>query len=150
MKTYQTAAELAATVGEKQGPSGWLMVTQEMIDTFAKASGDYQWIHVDTERAATEMPDGKTIAHGFLVMSLVSTLQPHIYVVNSKSILNVGVDRLRFLSSVPVGSRIRLWMEVLETEEKGGGLRIAARATIEMEGAHKPALIYELILLYFD
>lgn len=150
MKTYQTAAELAATVGEKQGPSEWLMVTQEMIDTFAKASGDYQWIHVDAERAANEMPEGKTIAHGFLIMSLVSALQPSIYVVNAKSILNVGIDRLRFLSSVPVGARIRLWMEVLDSERKGEGLRIPARATIEMEGAEKPALIFDLILLYFD
>lgn len=149
-KIYETGAELAATKGVRQGPSEWLTITQEMIDKFAEASGDYQWIHCDPERAAREAPGGKTIAHGFLVLSLISTLQPDIYVVNSRSILNVGVDRLRFLASVPVGSRIRLWMEVLDSEEKGAGIRIPARATFEMEGSDKPAMVADLILLYFD
>lgn len=150
VKTFKNAAQLSATIGQKQGPSSWLTVTQEMIDKFADASGDYQWIHCDPERAAKETPGGKTIAQGFLVLSLISTLQPDIYVVESKSILNVGVDRLRFLASVPVGSKIRLWMEVLNSEQKGAGVRIAARATFEIEGTEKPAMIADVILLYFD
>ena len=149
-KIYETAAQLADTKGAVQGPSDWLTVTQEMIDKFADASGDFQWIHCDPERVAREVPGGKTIAHGFLILSLISTLQPQIYVVNSKSILNVGLDRLRFLASVPVGSRIRLLMEVLESEAKGGGLRITGRATFEIEGQEKPAMVADLILLYFD
>jgi len=149
-KIYETGAQLAATKGLQQGPSGWLTITQEMIDKFAEASGDYQWIHCDPERAVKEAPGGKTIAHGFLVLSLISTLQPDIYVVNSRSILNVGVDRLRFLAPVPVGSRIRLWMEILDSEPKGEGIRIPGRATFEIEGSDKPAMIADLILLYFD
>lgn len=149
-KVYNTGAELAATEGERQGPSEWLTVTQAMIDKFAEASGDYQWIHCDPERAAKEAPGGKTIAHGFLSLSLVSTLQPQIYVVESKSILNVGLDRMRFLAPVPEGSRMRLWMEVLKSEPQGAGIRVLQRATFEIEGVEKPALIADMILLYFD
>src|SRR3546814_589814 len=112
-----------------------------MLDHVPDTRGDQQQTHCDPERAAKEAPGGKTIAHGFLSLSLVSTLQPQIYVVESKSILNVGLDRMRFLAPVPEGSRMRLWMEVLKSEPQGAGIRVLQRATFEIEGVEKPALI---------
>lgn len=150
MRDYANAAELAQTIGEKQGPSGWLDITQERINAFAEATGDYQWIHCDPERAAKEAPGGKTIAHGFLTLSLLGTLAPQIYNVNASRIINVGSDRVRFLSPVPVGSRLRLFMTVKSSEPANGGLKIVAEASFEVEGSERPALVADLIFLYFD
>jgi acyl dehydratase len=150
MRDYANAAELATTVGEKQGPSDWLDITQERINDFAKATGDFQWIHCDPERAAKEAPGGKTIAHGFLTLSLLGTLAPQIYNVNASRIINVGSDRVRFLAPVPVGSRIRLFMTVKSSEPASGGLKIIAEASFEIEGSERPAMIADLIFLYFD
>lgn len=150
MQEYGSVAELELTVGVKQGPSDWLEVTQERIDAFATATGDYQWIHCDPERAAREAPGGKTIAHGFLTLSLLGALAPQVYTVKASRTLNVGADRLRFVTPVPVGSRIRVWMTVKGGEPAAGRHKILAEAIFEIEGSDRPALIADLIFLYFE
>ncbi|GGC78139.1 MaoC family dehydratase [Chelatococcus reniformis] len=150
MIAFDSPAVLASRVGEALGPGDWTTVTQEMIDRFADATGDRQWIHVDVERARREAPDGKTIAHGYLLLSLLGVLQPTIYTVKASRILNYGINRLRFLAPVPSGARVRLSETVKAAEPVSGGLRIATEATIELEGAPKPALIAEIVFLYFD
>lgn len=150
MRSYHNAAALAATVGERQGPSDWLVIDQGTIDGFADVTGDRQWIHVDRARAKREMPDGKTIAHGYLTLSLLGTLMPTVLSVNSKQVLNVGLDRLRFLSPIPEGSRIRLYVTVLKAKPVDMGLRMNIAAQFEIEGCDRPAMIAELVLLYID
>ena len=108
MRIFESPSALGKAVGERIGPGEWITVTQKMIDDFANATGDHQWIHVDVERAKREAPGGKTIAHGYLVMSIIGVLQPTIYKVHSSRTLNYGINKLRFLNAVPVDSRIRL------------------------------------------
>ncbi|WP_375394391.1 MaoC family dehydratase [uncultured Sphingomonas sp.] len=150
MRQFENAAAFAATMGEPHGPSDWVTVTQSMIDDFAKATGDRQWIHVDVERAAREAPGGTTIAHGYLTLSLLGTLMPLVFDVRAARIINVGSNRLRFLAPVPVGARLRLTMTAREAEPTSGGLKITCEAQFEIEGAKKPALIADLIILYID
>lgn len=146
---FNTPAEIEAYVGRSLGPSDWLEVTQGMIDDFARSTGDSQWIHVDVERAAREMPGGRTIAHGFLVVSLFGRLQPLLFSVeNVSSIVNYGSDKARFLAPVPSGSRIRLSQVVRSVERKGSEFRVKLDSTFELEGASKPALFIEVIWLY--
>jgi acyl dehydratase len=149
MRTYASPQELAAELGNTIGPSDWLPIDQDQINAFANATGDRQWIHVDVERAAREMPDGKTIAHGYLLLSLLGKLQPDIYAVTARRVLNVGLNKMRFLMPVPVGSRIRLKETVKAVEESKGGLRITNEAVVELQGSVQPALIAEIIFLYF-
>lgn len=150
MLHFDNAADYAATAGQTHGPSDWIEVTQAMIDAFANATGDRQWIHVDPARAAREAPGGRTIAHGYLTLSLLGTLMPRILEVRASRIINVGANRMRFLAPVPVGSRLRLGMTVLGSEPASGGVRVMSEAAFEVEGASKPALVAEIIFLYFD
>jgi acyl dehydratase len=150
MQHFENAAALGASEGRPMPPSEWLEVTQTMIDDFAKATGDYQWIHVDTARAVREMPGGKTIAHGLLTLSLVGALSPHIFSVKAKRVLNVGSNKVRFLTPVPVGSRIRLMMTVKSSDQNSLGTRIHCEAAMEMEGCERPAMVAEVISLYID
>jgi acyl dehydratase len=149
-RRFASAKELAATQGEELGPGEWLTVTQEMINGFADVTGDHQWIHVDPERAAREAPGGTTIAHGMLTLSLMGALSPSVYTVDAERIVNVGSNRLRYLSPVPPGSRLRQRQRVVSAEASNGGLRVTAEVTIELEGAAKPALVAEMVFLYFD
>ncbi|GAA2862576.1 3-hydroxyacyl-thioester dehydratase HtdZ [Pseudonocardia halophobica] len=149
-RMFASATDLVATAGEELGPGDWFTVTQDVIDRFADATGDHQWIHVDPERAAREAPGGTTIAHGMLTFSLLGTLQPSVYQVAAQSILNVGANRLRFLSPVPVDSRIRLREGVVDGQETAAGLRVTSSVTIEIEGAPKPAMVAEIVFLYRD
>lgn len=150
MQIFENAGELAKLVGSTLGPSEWLTITQEMIDGFARSTGDDQWIHVDPERAKREAPGGKTIAHGFLTLSLIGRMQPTIYSVKAKRTLNYGLNKLRFLNAVPVGSRVRLIEVVKAADAVSNGLRITNEITIEIEGAERPALVAEILFLYFD
>ena len=150
MRHFTSVAALAATVGESFGPSHWVEVTQQMIDDFARTTGDAQWIHVDVERAAREAPGGTTIAHGYLLLSLLGRMLPDLYSVEAGTILNYGSNKLRFLAAVPSGSRIRLHMVTRAAEPVAGGYRIISEATVEIHGAAKPALVAEIIFLYFD
>jgi acyl dehydratase len=138
-------------VGTTIGPGDWLTVDQAMINAFAEVTGDRQWIHVDTERAAREMPGGKTIAHGFLVLALLGRLIPPLYDVRGASrILNYGSDRLRFLNVVPAGARVRASITFKSVEPVPGGRKCVTETSIEVEGQAKPALLAESIFLYYD
>ena len=142
--------ELKLLTGQEVGVSDWLTITQEMIDRFADATGDHQWIHVDVERAKKELPGGKTIAHGWLTLSLVPRLAATIYRVKSRSRgLNYGSNRVRFTGPVPAGARIRLHLKIKAVEPVEGGVRVTSESTMEVEGAPRPALVAETISMLF-
>src|SRR5437867_10745072 len=150
--TVEYPKDLLKLVGRELGPSEWVTVDQAMIDKFAEATGDHQWIHVDVERAKDEMPGGKTIAHGYLTLSLVPRLGQTIYRVKHRSRgLNYGSNRIRFTGQVPAGSRIRLRQKIKAVEPvDGGGVRITSENTVEVEDAARPALVAETISMQFE
>src|SRR5712691_12588780 len=149
--TVEYPKDLKQYVGRELGPSDWMTVEQTMIDKFADATGDHQWIHVDVERAKREMPGGKTIAHGFLTLSLVPRLGQTIYRVKHRSRgLNYGSNRVRFTGQVQAGSRIRLRQKIKSVERVEGGVRITSENTVEVEGNSRPALVAETISMQFD
>ena len=143
--------DLSAYVGKEIGVSDWLTVDQGMIDKFAEATGDHQWIHVDVERAKREMPGGKTIAHGYLTLSLVPRLSHTIYRIKQRSHgLNYGSNRVRFTAPVPSGSRIRARQKIKAVERIAGGVRVTSESRVEVEGEERPALIAETISMMYD
>ena len=143
--------DLLNYVGKTLGISEWLEVDQEMITAFAENTGDDQWIHVDVERAAKELPGGRTIAHGYLVLSLLPRLNRQVYRIKSrKRSLNYGLNKVRFLNQVQSGDRIRLNQSIKAVEETKGGKLVSFVATIEIEGKEKPALIAEPMTLVFE
>jgi acyl dehydratase len=150
MKTFQTLQDLAACVGQEVAVSDWLTVTQEQVNQFAEATGDHQWIHVDVERAKAG-PFGAPIAHGFLTLSLLPRLtESTIAVVELRMGVNYGLNRVRFISPVPVGSRVRGRMKLLSSEPiDGNGLQMVWETTIELEGAAKPACAAETVVRYY-
>jgi len=144
-------SDMRAHVGKELGTSEWLTVDQFTIDAFAAATGDRQWIHVDVERARKEMPGGRTIAHGYLLLSLLPRLASQIWRIEQRSrSLNYGLNKLRFTHPVSEGARVRLRQKVAAVEEGGGGWRIAIDNALEIEGQERPALIAETISLNFD
>ena len=135
MLTLTTPADLIEHVGHKLGTSDWFTIEQSHLDGFAKLTGDDFWIHVDTERAAREMPGGKTIAHGLFTLSLVPALQRDIWRVERRGKgLNYGSDRVRYTAPVPVGSRVRLHQTLKTAERVGAGTRITTLCEFEIEG----------------
>jgi acyl dehydratase len=144
-------AGLRERVGQHLGHSDWLEITQERVNTFADATGDHQWIHVDPERAK-DGPFGGTIAHGYLTLSLGPVLMPTILTVSGiKMGVNYGADKVRFLSPVKVGSRIRLGAELTNVEElPGNGAQVYMTFTFEIEGSEKPAAVAEIIFRYYE
>ena len=149
--TVEYPRELLQHVGAELGPSDWLVVDQVMIDTFAEATGDHQWIHVDVERARREMPGGRTIAHGYLTLSLVPRLAATLLqVTRRRRGLNYGSNRVRFTNVVPAGSRVRLRAKLLAAEEvQDGGVRLTSEMTIEVEGQTRPALVAEALSVHY-
>ena len=144
-------ADMDHLVGTSLGVGEWLLVDQARIDQFAEATGDHQWIHVDTERAAVAMPGGKTIAHGFLTLSLLPHLARSVAQVKNRSrALNYGLNRVRFTNPVPVGSRIRARQLLKASEPVEGGRRLVFETTVEIEGQDRPALVAETISVMFD
>jgi acyl dehydratase len=137
---------LRELVGVELGPSSWLEVTQERIDTFADATGDPQWIHTDPMRGA-EGPFGSTIAHGFLTLSLCAPVLYELLPPQEGMVVNYGVNRVRFPAPVPAGGRIRGRFTVVSVEDAIGGERATIQATVECEGVDKPACAAELVLL---
>jgi acyl dehydratase len=122
-----------------------------MIDKFAEATGDHQWIHVDVERAKKEMPGGKTIAHGYLTLSLLPRLSHNILHIRKRSRgINYGSNKVRFTAPVPAGSRVRLHQTLKNVEDIEGGVRLTFESQIEVEGSSRPALVAENIGLAFD
>jgi acyl dehydratase len=144
-----TLDELPGAVGEEFVGDEWLEITQEQIDQFAAATGDHQWIHVDQERAK-EGPYGRTIAHGFLTLALMVPLSNQVVqVTGARMGVNYGLDRVRFITPVPVGSRLRAKVKFTELREVEGGYQLSRTVTIELEGAEKPACVAEsLVRLY--
>ena len=142
--------DMDAHVGQALGTSEWMAVTQEMINLFADATGDHQWIHVDVERARTEMPGGSTIAHGFLTLSLLPRLSASVYTIRQRSRgLNYGSNRVRFTCPVPAGSRIRAHLVLKASEPVEGGRRLVSEASVEIEGLSRPALVAETITVAY-
>ena len=136
--------ELETKVGEEVGVSPWVEITQERIDTFARAIEDFQWIHVDPERAKAS-PFGGTIAHGFLTLSLLSRLSELTFGFSDRRMgINYGLNRVRFTSPVPVGSRVRARFTLQKYEPiEGNGVQVTWSVAVEIEGAQKPALVAE-------
>lgn len=146
----QSIDALRRLVGEEIGVSDWVLVDQAMIDDFARMTGDHQWIHVDQARARKESPFGDTIAHGYLTVSLMTRLSYEIgaWPDHLGAIINYGIDRLRFLSPVKVGSRVRLRSVLGAVEDRpDGALLLRNNARIEIEGVEKPALIADTLVL---
>jgi acyl dehydratase len=141
---------LASRVGEALAVSGWLEVTQERINQFADATGDHQWIHVDPVRATAELPSKSTIAHGFLTLSLLSALiRESIRFTGLRMAINYGLNRVRFVSPVPSGSRIRARITLQAVDAVSGGVQVTWLATIEKEGGDKPAGVAEWVVRYY-
>lgn len=140
----QGADEVRAAVGRHFGYSAWLEITQDRVNLFAEATGDFQWIHVDVERATKESPYGGPIAHGYLTMSLSNMLVPAVIRVDGFSMgINYGVDRVRFPAPVPVGASLRAGVELLEVTDVAGGLQTRMQITMEVENSEKPACVIE-------
>ena len=151
MRMVETPEALRALIGQELGVSDWLEVTQDLIDRFAEVTGDHQWIHVDMERAKREMPGGKTIAHGYLLLSLLPKLGAGIYKLSwpTRSI-NYGSDKVRIVNPVKAGARIRLRQSLVAVEDGAPGAhRITVRQTLEIEGEAKPAMIADTIRMTF-
>lgn len=130
--------------------SEWVVIDQNRIDQFAEATGDYQWIHVDTERAAREMPGGKTIAHGYLTLALIPTLtEKFVDVQNLERAINFGLNKVRFYAPVPVGAKIRARATVLQARRRAGALMLTSETRLEVEGERKPACVAETLGMYF-
>ena len=151
MRMVGTPEALRALIGQELGASDWLEVTQDLIDRFAEVTGDHQWIHVDVERAKREMPGGKTIAHGYLLLSLLPKLGAGIYKLSwpTRSI-NYGSDKVRIVNPVKAGARIRLRQSLVAVEDGAPGAhRITVRQTLEIENEAKPAMIADTIRMSF-
>ncbi|MER5178026.1 MaoC family dehydratase [Streptomyces sp. NPDC002896] len=148
-RIFTSADELKAAVGEQLGHSDWLEVDQKRIDLFAEATGDHQWIHVDPEKAAAG-PFGKTIAHGYLTLSLLPALVPQVIQVEGMKMgVNYGTNKVRFPAPVPVGSRLRATAVLTEVTEAGGGVQMTTAVTVEREGGDKPVCVAESVSRYY-
>lgn len=146
MKTRLALAQLPTWLGLEVAVSDWVTISQERINQFAEATGDHQWIHVDTERAAKESPFGTTIAHGFLTLSLVPYLKETcIEFTGVKMGVNYGTNRVRFMAPVKVNSRLRGRFKLASFEEIKGGVQMVWECTLELEGHAKPACVAELV-----
>ena len=149
--TAVPVSELTSYIGKDLGNSEWITIDQERVNQFADCTGDHQFIHIDEEKAK-QTPFGGTIAHGFLSLSLLPTLSAGLLIrpEGLKMAVNYGLDSLRFIQPVRVGSRVRLQSTVIDvTEKKPGQWLIKARSTLEIEGSEKPAFIAEALSLYF-
>ena len=143
-------AGLKTLVGEHLGYSPYVEITQEQVNTFAEATGDHQWIHVDVERA-TAGPFGGPIAHGYLTLSLGPMLSPQIFGVSGISMgVNYGTEKVRFPAPVPVGSNLRLGAKLLSVDEIAGGAQVTMEFTFEVEGAAKPSCVANVIFRYYE
>ncbi len=149
MKTV-AVAELAKNIGASFGPSEWLTVDQARIDKFAEVTGDDQWIHVDVARAQREMPGGKTIAHGYLTLSLIPKLMRQVLKIEFRRAINYGSNKVRYTGMVPAGARVRLYQTIKAAEPvEQGGIRLTSECKIMVEGTEKPALIAEVLAIFY-
>jgi acyl dehydratase len=138
--------ELKTLQGEHLGYSDYVQITQERVNLFAEATGDFQWIHVDVERAVKESPFGGPIAHGYLTLSLGPMLYPQVVQIHGFTMgVNYGANKVRFPSPVPVGAMLRLGVKLLSVEDIAGGCQTTMEFTFEIEGATKPSCVAEII-----
>ena len=145
-----TLATIRDFVGKELGVSDWVTVDQQRINDFADCTGDHQWIHVDVERARSESPFGGTIAHGYLTLSLLPMMQFQVGTLPEGVVagLNYGADRVRFITPVKAGARIRDHITLVNVEDKGGGrVLVTSRHTVEIEGEEKPALVADTLAM---
>ncbi|UDY34827.1 MaoC family dehydratase [Dermatobacter hominis] len=156
MTTVAEPAALLDMVGADLGSTDWVDVTQDRVNEFAEATGDFQWIHVDVERATAESPFGGPIAHGYLTLSMVNLFLPELLTVEAFSMgVNVGLDKVRFPAPVPVGSRVRARGEVVAASEEKGGVQVTVRVTVERDLAGegtpdaKPACVADTVSRFF-
>ena len=150
MRLITSIDDAKALEGEEVGVSDWVVIDQHRIDQFAEATDDFQWIHVDTERAEREMPGGKTIGHGYLTLSLIPALTgKFVEVRNLTRAINFGLNKVRFYTPVPVGSRLRARATVLQARRRAGALLLTSEVTLEIEGVRKPACVAETLGMYF-
>ena len=150
MRVFNGFDDIKSAVGTEVGASDWIEITQDRINKFADATCDEQWIHIDQDRAKQELPGGKTIAHGLLSLSLAPMfIRSVLGLKGLKSTLNYGADRIRYLSPVPAGSRLRGLTTIAEAEDvPPDGLRVHYRLVVEIEGGKRPACVAELIALH--
>jgi acyl dehydratase len=152
LRTIESIDEARRLVGQEVGVSDWIDVSQERINAFAEVTGDHQWIHIDPERARRESPFGTTIAHGFLTLSLITQLQSQALRIaaGQKMGINYGLNRVRFVSPVRAGSRVRSRSKLESLEDIQGGVQLTWHVTVEIENSEKPALVADWIgRLYF-
>ena len=148
--TLATPKELLSLSGAQLGTSNWIEITQDQVNTFAEATGDRQWIHVDPERAQRESPFGATIAHGYLTLSLIGAMVLELGAVppDAASGLNYGLDKVRFIAPVKVGTRVRTRANLVSAEPQSGGRQLLKlQCTLEIEGEAKPALVAEVLCM---
>lgn len=147
MRVIASEEELRGLIGQEVAVTEWFPVTQERVNLFAEATGDHQWIHLDVERSRKESPYGGTIAHGFLTLSLLPLMmQSAVSMPPAKLSVNYGLNKVRFPAPVPVGSRIRGRMALLEMEDLDGGMQIVWKVTMELDGGDKPVCVAESIV----
>lgn len=147
--TIEGIEGLKSRVGHHLGYSEWKVITQEQVNLFADATGDHQWIHVDLERAKSG-PFGGPIAHGYLTLSLTPAMLAEVMAVSGISMgINYGIDKLRFPSPVPVGSKLRAGVELATVDEVSGGVQVKLVVTYEVEGSTKPACVAEILFRYY-
>lgn len=145
------SAELKSAIGEHLGYSDWLEITQEQVNLFADATGDHQWIHIDVERAKKESPFGGPIAHGYLTLSLAPVLLPQVVVTTGfKMGVNYGCNKVRFMSPVPVGSKLRMGAKLVAADDVAGGVQSTYELTFETEGSTKPSCVAEVIFRAYE
>ncbi|MDP3858726.1 MAG: MaoC family dehydratase [Stagnimonas sp.] len=148
-KIFEAAEQLTAAIGQPLGETEWLLMTQERVNTFADATDDHQWIHVDAVKAK-DGPFGAPIAHGYLTLSLAARFMPQLIDVRMKMGVNYGLDKVRFPSPVKVGQRIRGSGVIVAVEPtKDGAVQSTLRLTVEIEGSSKPACIADTISRYY-
>ena len=146
---FDKPADLIGKEGTKFGPTEWLAIEQDRVDGFADVTGDHQWIHVDVERAKSG-PFGGPIAHGYLTLSLGPVLLPEIFTVSGISMgVNYGANKIRFMSPVPVGAKLRAGAKLANVEDVAGGAQVTMEVTFEVEGAAKPSCVAEIIFRYY-
>ena len=150
-RIIESIEQLKTMIGHEVAASDWLEVTQSRINDFADATEDHQWIHIDVERAKADSPFHSTIAHGFLTLSMLPHLAAQAFKVEGdfKMGINYGLNRLRFVSPAPAGSRVRARFTLQQVEDVAGGVQLTWSVTVEIEGGSKPALVAEWLVRYY-
>jgi acyl dehydratase len=149
--TVDGAEGAKSLVGKELGPSEWVEITQDMVNLFADATGDHQWIHVDVERAKKESPFGGPVAHGYLTLSLWPRLAPQLMKITGFSMgVNYGTEKVRFPAPVPIGSKLRVKAVVDSVTDVAGGIQLQYTATFEVDGVTKPACVAVIVVRQYE